>query len=69
MFKFDDIYFGMLAHRLNIKPQHIDNIYYYPASYYPSTFARTVIASHGFEKEQLASVWKQLEYLIKFKAA
>lgn len=58
---------GILASRLNIQPKHIENIYFYPRDYNPSTYAFKVIASHGFEKENLISIWNDLKNLISFK--
>jgi len=58
---------GILASRLNIKPIHIENIYYYPPSYHPFSYAYEVIASHGFENEKLISIWNNLKDMISFK--
>jgi beta-1,3-galactosyltransferase / beta-1,3-N-acetylglucosaminyltransferase len=65
-FKLDDIYMGILAYKLDIKPLHMDNVYYYAPTYFPSVYAHEVIGSHGFSPEQIMSMWQQLEQFIKF---
>jgi hypothetical protein len=67
VFKFDDIYMGILAYKLDIKPRHIDAVYYYAPTYYPSVYASEIIAAHQFEPGDILNIWKQLENLIKFK--
>jgi hypothetical protein len=65
-FKFDDIYMGIVAYKLGIKPQHIYNVYYYAPTYFPSLYATDVIASHGFNSKEITQMWNQLEYFIKY---
>ena len=65
--KFEDIYMGVLAYNLDIKPIHIDAIYLYTQSYYPDEFAENVIAAHHFKPNDILCIWRQLHYLIKFK--
>ena len=67
LFKFDDIYMGILAHKLDIKPLHLDMVHFYAPTYYPSVYVRDVIAAHGFSTADLLDMWKQLEPMIKFK--
>ena len=67
VFKFDDVYIGILAYKLNIKPIHIDSIYLYTPSYYPNFFADKVIAAHHFKSDYIMYIWRQLQSLIKFK--
>jgi hypothetical protein len=57
----------MLAYRLNIKPQHIENIYYYRPTYHPKFFVDSVIASHGFANDELIDKWNNIGRLISFK--
>jgi beta-1,3-galactosyltransferase / beta-1,3-N-acetylglucosaminyltransferase len=68
MFKFDDIYMGILAARLDIKVRHLENIYYYALPYYPSLYANDVIAAHKFTSSDLIETWAQLKELIQFKS-
>jgi hypothetical protein len=65
-FKFDDIYMGILAYKLDVTPMHMDNVYYHAPSYYPSMYANEIVAAHGFSPEELARMWAQLETFIKF---
>lgn len=67
MFKFDDIYMGILAYKLDIKPISIESVHYYPPSYYPSIYVDEVIAAHDFPPDRLLSVWDQIGNLVKFK--
>lgn len=67
IFKFDDIYLGILAYKLDIKPVSIESVHYYPPSYYPSVYADEVIAAHDFPPARLLDVWDQLASLIKFR--
>lgn len=56
-FRFDDIYLGLLAKKLNIKPLHCEYIYYYKKQYSVSDY-KYVIASHGYDNnEELLNVW------------
>lgn len=56
-FRFDDIYLGLLAKKLNIKPLHCEQIYFYK-KYYTVNDYKYVIASHGYDKnEELLNVW------------
>jgi hypothetical protein len=66
LFKFDDIYMGILAYKLDIKPVHMDNVYFHAPSYYPSVYASDIIAAHQFEPDELVHIWIQLEKFIKF---
>ena len=57
---------GILSNRLNIKPQHIDEVFYYPPSYSASLYSKSVIASHGFSSHDLIKIWSRLDKLISY---
>jgi hypothetical protein len=61
LFRFDDIYLGILAYRLNIQPLHIENIYFYEPYFENNFFTTQVIASHGFSPQKLIATWQQLK--------
>ena len=69
LFKFDDIYMGILAHKLDIKPLHLESVYFYAPSYYPSVYAKEVIAAHKFTSDDITRIWAQLEKFIEFKSS
>jgi len=57
IFRFDDIYLGLLAKKLNIEPLHCQYIYFYKKHYSLSDYTY-VIASHGYNNnEELLNVW------------
>lgn len=60
-FRFDDIYLGILAYKLNIQPLNIDEIYFYPPTFNLDNYLKHIIASHGFSPALLRDVWKKLE--------
>lgn len=56
-FRFDDIYLGLLAKKLDIKPLHCEHIYFYKKHYYLNNY-KYVIASHGYgNSEELLYIW------------
>lgn len=56
-FRFDDIYLGLLAKKLNIIPLHCEHIYFYKKHYTISDY-KYIIASHGYgNNEELLNVW------------
>ncbi|KAI1305250.1 Beta-1,3-galactosyltransferase brn [Halotydeus destructor] len=62
-FKFDDIYLGILAKKVNLVPHHNENFYYWKKSYDSDEY-KDVIASHGFgDVKELTSVWMQQKSL------
>lgn len=65
-FKFDDIYMGILAYLLEVKPEHMKSVYYDAPSYFPSLYANEIVAAHGFEANELIRIWNQLEMHIKY---
>lgn len=66
LFRFDDIYLGILAKKLEIKPMHIENIYFSPPWFYNETYVDEVIASHGFFGEDLQNVWDKVAKYVQF---
>lgn len=69
VFRFDDIYMGILAHKLDIKPLHIEEVKFYAPPYLPSVYSTSIIAAHGFTPDELNTIWIQLENFIKFKSS
>ncbi|XP_053203611.1 beta-1,3-galactosyltransferase brn-like isoform X2 [Panonychus citri] len=62
-FKFDDIYVGILAKKLNLEPFHNKNFHYWRKSYDPLGYGR-VIASHGFnDQSELIKVFLEQKSL------
>ncbi|XP_050526406.1 beta-1,3-galactosyltransferase brn-like [Daktulosphaira vitifoliae] len=56
-FRFDDIYLGLIAKKLNITPLHCEHIYFYK-KYYSIKNYKYVIASHGYDNSnELLNVW------------
>ncbi|CAF0834511.1 unnamed protein product, partial [Brachionus calyciflorus] len=55
IFKFDDIYMGILAQKLSIKPINLPDVYFYTPSYSVDFYANHVMASHGFSPKKLVS--------------
>ena len=60
LFRFDDIYLGILAYKLNIKPLNIEDIHFYPPTFDKKEYLESVIASHGFSPSLLTNVWNKL---------
>lgn len=58
-FRFDDIYFGLLAYKTKIEPFHCDEFYYYKKSYSKLGYKFT-IATHGFDDpDELVRIWNE----------
>lgn len=51
-FRFDDIYLGIVARKVGIKPIHCDRFYFYKKKYDREGY-REVIAAHGFDNHEL----------------
>ena len=68
-FKFDDIYMGLLAHKLDIKPYHMESVHFWAPTYLPSVYAKEIIAAHKFPTTELLDIWSQLELFIKFQSS
>jgi hypothetical protein len=68
-FKFDDIYMGLLAHKLDIKPIHMESVHFWAPTYFPSVYAKEIIAAHKFPSNDLINIWSQLEIFIKFDSS
>lgn len=65
LFKFDDVYLGMLAYNLGIKPVHLKNVYFFaPTS---NINIEKTMAAHRFTKDNLSTVWNKYELLIRFE--
>jgi len=62
-FRFDDIYVGILAKKLQIIPKHNPNFYFWTLTYSVDVF-NDVIASHGFgDPNKLMTAWSQQKSL------
>ncbi|XP_041978362.1 beta-1,3-galactosyltransferase brn-like isoform X1 [Aricia agestis] len=55
-FRFDDIYLGIVAKKAGVTPVHSNRFYFYKKKYDKEGF-KDVIASHGYESEELVKVW------------
>ncbi|XP_043216229.1 beta-1,3-galactosyltransferase brn-like [Amphibalanus amphitrite] len=59
MFRFDDIYLGLVAQKAGVKPLHTDYIHFWEQTYSPDEF-RHVVAAHGFhDPSRLLAVWSE----------
>jgi len=59
MFRFDDIYLGIVAKKIGLEPLHCDHFHYDPPSYSSSGY-EFVVASHGFQDpNRLAQIWTE----------
>lgn len=66
LFKFDDVYLGMLAYALDIKPVFVDRVYFYTIPYDPRVYANEIISVHKISGSHLYDRWKQIEKSIMF---
>ena len=66
LFRFDDIYLGIVAQKYQIKPLHLESVYFYTPDFDPKFFINSVMASHGFSQKNLIYIWKQIEDRVKF---
>ncbi|KAM3955569.1 beta-1,3-galactosyltransferase brn-like isoform 1-T1 [Aphomia sociella] len=58
-FKFDDIYLGIVAKKVGIKPMHSHQFHFYKKKYSKDDYA-DVIASHGYDDhDELIRVWTE----------
>ena len=60
LFRFDDIYLGILAYKLQIEPLNINQIYFYPPEFDDKHYVENIIASHGFSPSLLKDTWKKI---------
>ena len=59
LFRFDDIWLGLIAQKADLEPFHCDEFHYYRKPYSVRGY-RYVVASHGFsEPTELQRVWTQ----------
>lgn len=60
LFRFDDIFLGIVALKSQIEPLHSDEFYFYKAEYTNPQSYRYVIASHGYDRpDDMAHFWSQ----------
>lgn len=58
LFRFDDIYLGIVAKKIGLEPLHCEHFHYYPISY--SSEYEFAVASHGFQdSNRLLQVWTE----------
>lgn len=59
LFRFDDIYLGLIAKKAAIEPFHAEEFHFYPAPYQVMGY-KYVVSSHGYQDpEKLVKVWNQ----------
>ena len=59
-FKFDDVYLGIIAKKINIEPFHTEEFHFWHKPVTTAQSYRYVVASHGFSNaDNLEKVWKQ----------
>lgn len=60
IFRFDDIYLGIVALKSEIEPLHSDEFYFYKAEYTDPQSYKYVVASHGYDKsDDMIRIWTQ----------
>lgn len=59
LFKFDDVYLGIVAKKCRVSPLHNDNFYFWKKPYSKEAYSN-VIASHGFsDPNELKNIWEE----------
>lgn len=59
LFRFDDIYLGLIAKKAEIEPFHAEEFHFYPAPYHVQGY-KYVVSSHGYDDpNKLVKVWNQ----------
>jgi len=59
IFRFDDIWLGLIAKKADIEPFHCGQFYFYPPQYTVQGY-KYVVASHGFsDPEHMNKIWAQ----------
>lgn len=61
-FRFDDIYLGLVAKKAGIEPYHSNEFHFYKKPYDKHAY-RYVVASHGFDPEELVKVWNEQKFM------
>lgn len=61
-FRFDDIYLGLLAKKLDLEPFHHNEFYVFKKPYNRTTF-KYVLASHGYQNNELLRIWNEQKSL------
>ncbi|XP_068154570.1 beta-1,3-galactosyltransferase brn [Drosophila tropicalis] len=60
LFRFDDIYLGILALKARIPVHHCDGFHFHRPAYYGPDSYSTVIASHGFsDPQEMEHIWNE----------
>jgi hypothetical protein len=58
-FRFDDVYLGLIAKKLEIEPFHCDEFHFYPKPFNIQGY-KYVVASHGFsDSKGLEKAWNK----------
>ena len=62
-FRFDDVYLGIIAKKLNIEPFHSENFWFYRKHPYNVNDFRYAVASHEFsDAKEMEKVWNQQKH-------
>lgn len=60
MFRFDDIWLGLIAHKAGLEPFHCSEFHFYPQPYTSVHNYKYTVGSHGFsDPAELLRVWNQ----------
>ncbi|RZF38003.1 hypothetical protein LSTR_LSTR006402 [Laodelphax striatellus] len=58
-FRFDDVYLGIVAKKMDVEPFHCPEFYFYKKNYIKDDY-KYVIASHGYDNpEELLAIWNE----------
>lgn len=61
LFRFDDIYLGIVALKAQIEPLHCEEFYFYKATYKGPFSYKYVLATHGYnDPEEMLRVWNDV---------
>lgn len=61
IFRFDDIFLGIVALKAQIEPLHSEEFYFHKASYNGPASYRYVLATHGYDDpDEMLKVWSEV---------
>jgi hypothetical protein len=61
IYRFDDIFLGIVAHKANIEPLHSEHFYFYKKKFENVFSYRDVLASHGYDNsDEMLRVWSEM---------
>lgn len=59
--RFDDIFLGIVAHKVKIEPLHSEEFYFYKKTYKGPSSYRYVMATHGYDdSDEMLRVWSEV---------